>query len=71
MIAKALNEITINFTSVLDGILFAETSCDGYEHFKLLPQVIEFRGRRLGKSGWNSDRNICYYRSDKTTAKVV
>jgi len=38
--------------------------------FSKLPQVISYEGRLYGKTGWNSDRQVCYYRDDAHIAKV-
>ena len=37
---------------------------DGFETYKGLPPVLEYMGRKYGKSGWNSDRMVGYWRTD-------
>jgi hypothetical protein len=44
---------------------------DPYRSYKALPAVIEFRGRTLGKSCFDSDKNITIYRSDSPVATAV
>lgn len=41
---------------------------DGYTTLKILPQVLLYKGDRYGRSGWNSDLNIAYYRDDSCIA---
>lgn len=71
MKALPVNAIIIDIHGILEGVVFAETSCEDYDHYRRLPQAVEFQGRVLGKSGWNSDRCVAYYRSDKAIARVV
>ena len=42
---------------------------DGYSSFKKLPAALEFDGSTYGKTGWNSDRMIAYYRDDALIAR--
>jgi hypothetical protein len=49
-----------------DGITWASTNCRDYDVFAALPQTVMLNGKRLGKSGWNSDRGIAYYKSNST-----
>jgi len=37
---------------------------DGFETYKKLPPVLEYQGRRYGKTGWNSDTMVGYWRTD-------
>ena len=32
------------------------------------PHAIEYDGEIYGRSGWNSDKHVVYYRTDKLTA---
>lgn len=56
----------VNNFHEFEGVYFAEVDCHDYDDFRNLPQVIEVNETLLGKSAWNSDRNVAYYRSDKT-----
>jgi hypothetical protein len=40
-----------------------------FEHYQSLPSVLICEGRKYGKSCWNSDWGIAYYRTDMTFAK--
>lgn len=51
------------------GLQVVTVRCeDDYETFKTLPSAIEFNGVRYGKSGFNSDSKIAYYRNDTLLA---
>lgn len=55
----------------IHGTLYVEVEClDDYDTFKTLPDVIEVDGRQVGKSAFNSDRHVAYYRSDVPLATV-
>lgn len=70
MQAKARSDLlTLQSLFRFDDIWFAECDCNDYDHYKSLPNVIEAQGHVLGKSAWNSERNIAYYRDDKIIAK--
>jgi hypothetical protein len=47
-----------------DGVAVAIVPCSDHGAFTALPGGIEIGGRIHGKTGWNSDRGIAYYRSD-------
>ena len=59
------------------GVGFAVADLHGETHFDLwrmyerLPSVIAVDGRLYGKSGWDSDREKAYYRSDKAFASSI
>jgi len=70
--AKVVQYISIDyFATMPDKVHIAETKCLDYTHFTNLPNVIKLNGIFLGKSGWNSDRQVVYYRSDKVTAEII
>ena len=54
-----------------DGVQVATVSCSDYATFNSLPAAIEVKGLTLGLTGWNSDSNVAYYRSDAHFATVV
>ena len=47
----------------VDGDTYVVVACHDYDHLKTLPQVVSYNGIRCGRTGWNSDRNVAYYRS--------
>jgi hypothetical protein len=71
MLAKEINFITVDSFYNIDGIQIAEVSCNSYVEFKKLPHAVELSHFHLGKSGWNSDSSIAYYRTDKLLAKIL
>ena len=38
---------------------------------KLTGKVLEFEGRRYGFTGWNSDRNEAYFKSNVAVARIL
>lgn len=76
--AKVVEESVLEISQWYDfeGVGYIEyklPSVDTYEEYKALPLLIEYQGRKYGKSCWNSDRFTAYYRTDKVAnfAKVV
>lgn len=52
-----------------DGGTCLTVDCsNGYDDFKSLPQAVTFNGKVFGKTGWNSDRGVAYYRDDEMVA---
>lgn len=52
-----------------DGAMVVTISlADGFESYKRLPQALSYDGRLYGKTGWNSDLMVCYYRDDAAMA---
>lgn len=41
---------------------------NGFASYEALPSVLSYEGKRYGKTGWNSDNNIGYYRDDAKIA---
>jgi hypothetical protein len=68
MVAKRINAIVIDHAYALDNELWLETTCRDYDHLKELPEVVSYEGIICGRTGWNSDRQLAYY---KSTAKVA
>ena len=57
-----------------DGIGCIEValdSADPYASFKKLPSAVEYNGRVYGKSGYDSDVNRAYFRTDKPIAHAI
>lgn len=61
--AKRINAVVFAAEMVLDSRLVCETLCRDYDHYAKLPAAVEYRGLVLAKTGWNSDRNVAYYKS--------
>lgn len=51
-----------------DGVKVATVACADYDAKCELPGAIRLRGHELGCSGWDSDRCVAFYRSDRVVA---
>jgi len=73
MQAKALiNAITVRSTETLpNGVKVVQIDVADYIDFIRKPHAIEYDGELYGRSGWNSDRHVAYYRSDIKPALAV
>ncbi len=63
--------LSVSPETLPDGVKVLTTDCEGYKAFKALPAALKFNGELYGKTGWNSDKHIAYYRTDAQLAKVV
>jgi len=70
MLAKPIqNAITVRLAETLpDGVKVVHLDVADYVDFIRSPHAIEYDGEVYGRSGWNSDRHVAYYRTDKTPA---
>lgn len=61
--------VVVRTKAEVEGTLYVEVDClDDYQTYKALPDVLEVDGRIVGKSAFNSDRHVAYYRSDLLVA---
>jgi hypothetical protein len=60
--------LTAHIVGVQDGVHYAVVDCRNYIDYMRLPSVVSYNGRMMGKTGWNSDKNVAYYQS---TANVL
>lgn len=44
---------------------------DTYDEYRALPEVLEYQDKLYGKTGWNSDQFVAYYRTDALIARKV
>jgi hypothetical protein len=52
-----------------NGVQVLTVPCsEAYETFKTLPVALDFEGARYGKTGFNSDARVAYYRTDAALA---
>jgi len=66
--------ITIKLAETLpNGVMVLTVDmAEGYMCFpRRSPKALRFNGRLYGRSGWNSDKLVIYYRSDVTPAFMV
>ena len=70
MLAKPIqNAITVRLSETLpDGVKVVQLDVADYVDFIRSPHAIEYDGDVYGRSGWNSDRHVVYYRTDKLPA---
>ena len=47
-----------------DNVSVATVRCGNYNEFDKLPSAINYDSKSYALTGWNSDRNIAYYRTD-------
>ena len=76
MLAKiAHDEILVESVEECEGVNFLQIRLTGEHHYGMfknyqsLPSVLICEGRKYGKSCWNSDSGIAYYRTDMIFAK--
>jgi len=69
--AKAVDNMipVLSQEELPNGVNVVTVSCDGYDELKKLPKVIEYHNRVYGQTGWNSDKNVAYYRDDAQLAR--
>jgi hypothetical protein len=63
MKAIATNYIKVLSHQSVEGETFVEVNCRDYDHYASLPDVVEVNGQLLARTGWNSDRDVAYYKS--------
>jgi hypothetical protein len=70
MQAKALYQsFTVRSAETLpDGVKVVMLDVADYIDFIRKPHAIEYEGQIYGRSGWNSDKCVAYYRTDRLVA---
>jgi len=70
MQAKSLqNAVTVRATETLpDGVKVVMLDVADYIDFIRKPHAIEYEGQIYGRTGWNSDKCVAYYRTDRLVA---
>ena len=67
-LATAVNAVPVLSRENFDGITCVLVSCPTQETLSKLPTAIRYEGLVLGRTGWNSDSCVAYYRSDAALA---
>lgn len=62
------NAVEVTTYYQLEGEWWIETPCADYDAYQAIPVALEFEGRRFGRTGWNSDRNVAYFCTRKPFA---
>ncbi len=48
-----------------------ETECVDFDAYSRLPRVVEMDGRLFGLTGWNSDRQVAFYKTGTRIARAA
>jgi len=51
-----------------DGVTVLLVPCADHSEFRRLPHVVSRDGTYYGRTGWNSDREVAYFRDDAEVA---
>ncbi len=65
------NAIVIEGKYTCEGTTCLATRCNDYDHYKELPQVVQFEGEDYALTGWNSDNFRAYYQNNGSIAYAV
>ena len=70
MLAKPLeNALSVRSVETLpDGVKVVTLDCRDAASFSRTPSALEYDGEVFGRTGWNSDKCVVYYRNDKKVA---
>lgn len=72
MRARALEEyINVTTAATVEGDSIITVSCPDYEAYSKLPAVVEFEEKLHGRTGWNSDRGVAYYKTSAPIASII
>jgi hypothetical protein len=72
MVAQPVDGVLLlqSHETLPDGVKVLTTACVDYDANKNLPKVVFYENALYGKTGWNSDKHIAYYRTDAQIALV-
>ena len=70
-VVEVPREYTVTAFQRIEGQMVVEVSCSNFEEFKALPEAVLFRGEKLGKTGWSSDRGYACYKSGVETVQAI
>ena len=65
------NSVMLQSTAIIEGVLCLVVDCADFDAYKGLPAALSYEGRVCGKTGWNSDKNVAYFQSNRTVAFIV
>ena len=54
-----------------DGTRCLMVAVTDYADYKKTPAAVEYQGRVYGRTGWNSDRMVAYFKSDREFGQKV
>jgi hypothetical protein len=61
----------VQYGRLPDGVHIVEVPCADHDAYLKLPKGLSFEDRTYGLSGWNSDRCVAYYRTDRLVARPL
>ena len=69
----ATNKVTVTKPISIDGQLYIEVQVpDGWDSVKkIMDKVIEVNSLDFSYTGWNSDKNIAYFRHNNRTIGII
>jgi len=65
------NAMTVIMAVPIDGVLCLAVDCENFDAYKRLPAALSYNGIVCGLSGWNSDKCVAYFQSNKPVAYKV
>lgn len=69
MKGTALKAITVQTMEMLpNGVKVAMVQVTSAKDYLRLPKAVQIDGQAYGKTGWNSDQMVAYFRTDATLA---
>lgn len=72
MIAKIVpGAYSIVAAAWVEGTFCLVLDCENYQEYHDLPAALSYEGRVCAKTGWNSDKNVAYYQSNRTVAYLT
>lgn len=63
--------IQIAALHAIEGSSIIETSCNDFDEYKALPNVIQYNAVIYCKTGWSSDSGYACYKSNMFFAKAI
>ena len=70
--AQPVNALPIIEAQTLpNGVKVLLVPCIDYDALRALPAAVAFEGVKFGRTGWNSDSHVAYYRNDALIALVL
>ena len=72
MQAKPVKSVSVVYGETLpNGVKVLVVPCENFDNLKRLPSALDYDGLRYGRTGWNSDKCVAYYRTDHKVAFPV
>jgi len=72
MEAKANHSyIPVVYAATCEGTQTVAVVCADYDYYRTLPGAVEFEGRIHGRTGWDSDKRLAYFKSNVPVARKV